>query len=104
MRKLFFQVGNDFVEAGYEFTGFPSNGVWLVKDGSQNCIIPIEGIPEMPTPTLVSYMQYSGELMKCISNEWDNRALNTRDIAIIACEFFALKAGAIKLSDELIEG
>lgn len=103
MRKLFFQVGNDFVEAGYEFTGFPSNGTWFVEDGKQNCIIPMGDKPTKPSPSLVSYMILQDELQKTISKAWDDKALSVRDISIIACEFFAIKAGGMKIGDEIIE-
>ena len=48
-------------------------------------------------------MQFSDELMKVIVTEWENRPLNAREIASIACEFFAIKSGAIKIDNELIE-
>ncbi len=103
MRKIFTQEDGVFVEMGYEFRGFPANGIWVVKDGSQNCIYEFKDAPKQPTPALVSYMQYSEELMKKISAEWENKALNTRDIAMLACEFFAMKAGAMKIQNEIIE-
>jgi hypothetical protein len=103
--KEFYTQNEDgtFSKAGYEFTGFPANGIWLVKDGSQNCIYPVKGVPETPTPTLISYMQFQDELQKHISEKWENKALSVRDISEIACEFFAVKAGAMKIGETLIE-
>ncbi len=93
----------EFELAGHEFTGFPSNGIWLVEDGKQNCIIPVDSIPEMPSPTLISYMQFQDELQNKITEIWKDKALSQRDLAIIACEFFAQKAGGMKINNELIE-
>lgn len=94
-----------FELVGYEFTGFPSNGIWVVEDGRRNCIYPFKDAPEQPTPSLVSYMRYSNELQQHISNAWtDRERLSVMDIAEIACEFFALKAGGMKIKDEIIEG
>lgn len=33
-----------YYEIGQEFWGFPVNGIWLVVDGSQNCIVKLEDI------------------------------------------------------------
>lgn len=103
MPKLYKLESDTFVEVGYEFTGFPSNGMWFVEDGKQNCIIPMGDKPTKPTPTLVSYMILQDELQKTISKAWEDKALSVRDISYIACEFFAMKAGAIKIKDEIIE-
>lgn len=94
----------EFVEVGYEFSGWPSNGTWLVKDGRNNCIIPIKGVPEMPTPSLVSYMQYQDELTDYLMDLWNSgQSISLREIARLTSEFFAIKAGGIKLKDEIIE-
>lgn len=105
MPKQYYEknAAGEFVEVGYEFTGFPSNGTWLVVDGKQNCIIPIEGIPEIPSPSLVSYIQYQDELQSHISKQWADRTLSVLDISKIACEFFAVKAGGMIVKDEIIE-
>lgn len=103
--KQFYELNADgeFVPAGYEFTGWPANGIWIVEQAKQNCIYQFQGDPIQPTPTLVSYMRYKDELMHAINHEWKNRALGARDIAEIACEFFAIKAGGMKIGDELLE-
>lgn len=92
-----------FEPVGYEFAGFPANGIWVVEDGRRSCIYPFKGAVEQPTPSLISYMMHSQELQEKISKTWDTKPLSVRDIAEIACEFFALKAGAMKISGEIIE-
>ena len=103
--ELYKKNGNGkFEPVGYEFTGFPANGIWVVADGRRNCIYPFKDAPEQPTPTLVSYMQYTDELQQLISKEWtDREKLSVRDIAEIACEFFAIKAGGIKIKNTIVE-
>ena len=96
------EYGN-FVEVGYEFTGWPANGIWIVEDARQSCIYQFKGALEQPTPALVSYIRHQDELQEHISKLWENKGLSVRDISQIACEFFALKAGAMKIGDEIIE-
>jgi len=105
MSRQFYQINEcgNYEPVGYEFTGFPSNGLWLVEDGRQNCIIPMGEKPMKPSPALASYMALQDELQKHITEKWEDKALSTRDIAAIACEFFALRAGAMKIKDEIIE-
>ena len=33
---------------GFEFKGFPANGIWLVADGTRNCIVKMEDISNYP--------------------------------------------------------
>ncbi len=102
---LYKKVGKKYEPVGIEFTGFPANGVWIVEDGRQSCNYPFKDTPEQPTPALVSYMQCRDELQQRISKEWtDRERLSVVDIAEIACEFFAIKAGAMKVAGEIIEG
>ena len=94
----------EFELVGVEFTGFPSNGVWIVEDGKQNCIYPFENTPEKPTPSLVSYMQYQDELQAFIWAKWKDKALSVNDVSRLSCEFFAIKSGGMKVLGEIIEG
>ena len=105
MSNQFYQLNKDgnYVAVGYEFTGFPSNGLWLVEDGKQNCIIQMGEKPSKPNPSLISYMIYQDELQQYITKKWEDKSLSVRDISQMACEFFALKAGAMKIKDEIIE-
>ena len=104
MSRVFYEkIGRKYQEVGYEFSGWPANGIWVVEDGKRNCIYQFGDVPEKPTPSLASYMQFQDELMKTIVKEWDTRALNARDISEIACKFFALKAGGMDIAGELIE-
>lgn len=94
----------EFELVGYEFCGWPANGIWLVEDNKSSCIYPFNDVPDIPSPSLVSYMKCRNELEELISDKWKKQPLSVRDVAEIACEFFAIKAGAIKTKNEIIEG
>ena len=102
MQKFYTKDGDKFIEAGYEFTGFPSNGVWLVEDGKQNCIVSMGDKPKYPSKEYINYMIFQDELQETISKAWDGRALSVRDISKIACDFFAEKAG-VKNAEDIFE-
>jgi hypothetical protein len=93
----------EFELVGREFNGFPSNGIWVVENGLNNCVYQFKNVSDIPTPSLVSYMQYQDELTKYINNVWDDKPLSMNDVATVACEFFALKAGGMKVNDTIIE-
>ena len=101
--EIYKKENNEFIPIGMEFTGFPSNGLWLVEDGKQNCLIPMGDKPTRPEPALLSYMTFVDELSEKIAIEWDLKPLSVDDISKIACEFFALKAGGMKIGDEILE-
>lgn len=90
--QMYRKVNDEFEEVGYEFTGFPSNGLWLVEDGKQNCLIPMGDIPKFPDPILTNYSTFQDELQKLITGTWEDKPLSVVDISKIACEFFAQKA------------
>ena len=41
-----------FKSIGYEFSGFPANGIWRVVDGHANCIVHLQEDPNIPIPHL----------------------------------------------------
>lgn len=94
----------EFELVGMEFTGFPANGVWVVEDGRRQCIYQFkEPVPAIPTPALLSYLVLQAELTTEIRKAWEADNLSTADIARIACEFFAVKAGGMKFEDGILE-
>jgi len=92
MQKLYKETVDGFEPVGMEFTGFPSNGLWLVEDGKQNCIIPMGEKTEFPDLILIDYLCFQEELMHKMQEEWNNKALSVSDISKLACNFFAKKA------------
>lgn len=105
MGNKFYQLNaaGEYELVGCEFTGFPSNGLWFVEDGKQNCIHPMGEKPLRPSPALASYMVLQDELQQELTKVWKDKTLSVSDISKIACEFFALRAGAIQIGDEIIE-
>ena len=92
MSKIFKKVNGRYVEIGQEFTGFPTNGLWLVKDGIQNCLIPMGDVPEFADSRLTSHLAMKDELTDLLTEKWQEKALSVNDIAGIACKFFAKKS------------
>ena len=60
------KVGKRYEEVGMEFTGFPANGVWLVKDGSHNCIMKMDDIGKKPIP-YIDMMKHRKDIMDSIT-------------------------------------
>ena len=50
--KIYKKVGRRYKPVGHEFVGFPSDGVWLVQDGRENCILKLSEIKEVPVNAL----------------------------------------------------
>ena len=61
--KVYKKVDGKFVEVGFEWAGFPMDGVWLVKDGSQNCIMKMDDIGKKPIP-YINIMKHKEDIME----------------------------------------
>ena len=85
--KIFKKVGRRYKEIGTEFVGFPSDGIWYVKDGSQNCIIKLHEIGQ----TSVDALPYV-ELVPEFFDQFEMRAISFNDFAYELAKFFAGKA------------
>ena len=97
-------IRGEFESIGETFTGFPSNGIWVVQDGRKSCIYPMNDVSEKPSPALASYMQFTEELSTLISKQWTEKgSLSINEISSIACEFFAIKTGGIKINETILE-
>ncbi len=82
---------------GQEWTGFPSDGIWFVKDGTQNCIMQLSSTCELPHNYLAT-AQYQEECIKYIFDKKVDSMFSMREISELAAEFYAKK-----LSKELDE-
>lgn len=95
--EFYKKVGRKYELVGYEFTGFPANGIWLVQDGSRNCVKQMRDLSD-PEQFPVSCMKYQSELATFFSDELDkNRGLSINDLASLACEFFSKKSAETDL-------
>ena len=46
--EIYKKTHEGFEKIGREWTGFPSNGIWEVQDGSQSLLVQRKDIPTMP--------------------------------------------------------
>jgi len=46
--EIYKKTPEGFEKIGREWTGFPSNGIWEVQDGSQSLLVQRKDIPMMP--------------------------------------------------------
>lgn len=85
-RVVYYRYGNQFEEVGYEFHGFPANGIWFVHEGegykSQECIIPLDSIRDLDLQVIKTLIPYKEELVQIIMNK-NNRTINDQAAEII---------------------
>jgi len=62
------KVNNQYEKIGYDWEGFPANGVWIVEDGSQNCIRKLQDLGTMPK-LLPGIMELQDECNKYIESK-----------------------------------
>jgi len=98
-REVFVKKGKRYKAIGHEFTGFPVDGIWLVQDGSNNCIVRLCEVPKMEK-RYPEIAMYENDCMVYIMN----RAKEEKTYSIIglarwAAEFYAQKLGKQDESD-----
>ena len=90
--NIYKKVGRRYVNIGQTFTGFPTNGIWVVKDGSQNCIIQISDKDCKVPYEAIAVAQYKDECVKYISDMAKKEGLCSYvDITDWASDFFISK-------------
>jgi len=74
---------------GYQWEGFPSDGIWLVQNGMKNmaCLI---GLKESVPIHALAYRKHEQELCKRMMERGKN--LSWMNLARLCCDFFAEKA------------
>ena len=91
MSEVYKKVGGRYKSIGHEFIGFPANGIWLVQDGSQNCLLQLSDIPKVPHGYL-STAQYMEECMNKMFEKIDAKEIKSiYDVAEAAAMFYAEK-------------
>lgn len=91
MEKVYKKVGRRYVPMGFEFTGFPSDGIWLVQDGTRNMICLIgakEIVPRHALPFRIMAEKLTGHLVKKLSG----KPHSWQDVATECADFFALES------------
>ncbi len=79
---IYKKVGGRYKKMGMEFTGFPCNGFWIVKDGSSNCILQLDSEIMRPVKKL-DHLRHVDEILKTI-----NKNGSTYDTIRQVCEYF----------------
>jgi hypothetical protein len=64
-RALYRKRGSRYEQIGYDFIGFPSNGVWYVADGTQSLMMKVGDLLD-PAP-LAALMQYKQVACNAVS-------------------------------------
>lgn len=77
-----------YTEIGYDWTGFPMDGIWLVQNGCNNmaCLI---GSKERVPIFALNYRVHEQELCKRIQDSMKRGGLSLMDEARLACDFFS---------------
>jgi hypothetical protein len=79
-----------YVDIGYQWTGFPADGIWLVQDGKRNmtCLI---GLKEKVPIFALNYRQHQQGIVDSIQarEKEVNHGLSLYDISRLACDYFA---------------
>ena len=74
---------------GYEWTGFPKDGIWLVQDGTRaaSCLI---GLEERVPIFALNYRVHEKGIVGAIQKrEKEKGGLSLYDMARICCDYFA---------------
>jgi hypothetical protein len=92
-REVYVKVGRRYKPIGHEFTGFPVDGVWLVQDGSQNCIVRLCDVPKTPRryPEIAIYENECATYM--MEKAKEEGTYSILGLARWAAEFYAMKIG-----------
>ena len=94
MRTFYEKINGKFVEVGIEFAGFPSNGLWNVKDGSQNLLVQANDYDVIP-PYLPALKMQTQNCCKYITNKVEQRladgshGYSYSEVAEYAAEFYS---------------
>jgi len=96
MPKKFYEKDADgnLIEAGWEFRGFPADGIWYVRDGKQNLIEYIQPARKVAPDLRYDYLAMADDLAAELQNVLNGRNASLREVAAIACEFFSTKGQA----------
>ena len=90
--KIYKKVGTRYKEIGHEFTGFPVDGVWLVKDGSNNCIMRLHEIGQGAQITALPYLELVEEALQHCTDALKDSTYTLVELVQALAKFYAKKA------------
>lgn len=88
--EIYKKEKDEYIYIGREWSGFPSNGVWLVEDGSQNLVEKLKDVPKMPK-MLPNLSKFRNECAVYIVDNINGKSYSLNDCAVLASEFYAEK-------------
>jgi len=81
MEEVYVKEGGRYRKIGTRWEGFPVDGIWLVWDGTQNCLVKLEDVENLPNRdpwdyiTLASYQSILADkildLRSKVISAWD---------------------------------
>jgi len=83
MEELYVKEGRRYKKIGTRWEGFPADGIWLVWDGTQNCLVKLEDISSLPNrdpwdlTTLMSYRSVISDVIL----EYNGKTISAWDLA-----------------------
>lgn len=87
---LYKKVGRKYVPVGIEFRGFPCNGIWLVQDGRQSCMVQLSEIPSLPEKGVIFRVNHLDKCVDHISEKArQQNSYSILQVAEWACDYFA---------------
>ena len=87
MEKVYKYTNGRYEELGFEWTGWPANGIWNVLDGSQSLLVKRDDIQTMP-PFLPALKMKTDECTEYIMSNLGNN-YSKRDVAELAAKFYS---------------
>lgn len=92
-REVYIKEGRRYKPIGHEFTGFPMDGIWLVQDGSQSCIVRLCDVPKMEKRFPELAMFESDCATYIMEKAKEEGTYSILGVARWAAEFYASKLG-----------
>ena len=88
MNEVYEKRGRRYIPLGYQFTGFPADGIWLVQDGrkSMTCLI---GAKEAVPMLALNYRIHKDGLCRRLMMDFKDKPHSWDNIAVKACDYFA---------------
>jgi len=86
--KVYKKVNGKYEEVGFDWSGFPQDGVWLVKDGSNNCIMKMDDVGKKSLP-FIDVMKHKNDVMEKIYKLTANGGYSNNDIVDTVLEYIA---------------
>ena len=89
------KIGRRYYPIGYEWMGFPMDGIWLVQNGTNaaSCLI---GMKEKVPIFALNYRLHEQGIVDAIQAR-EKDGISLHDMARIACDYFAVAAAKVNM-------